>query len=137
MAISNEMFGKLKTILEEGNGGFLRYGVVDIYNADKSFHIAVEGEYEEIDVFINQKKMKSFHFEEGEYPDAELMEILKFIQESIKPFVESKFTVKGVCDGNISNTKEWSKVVLKETFVKFMVDFCGVPQKNIRAFVTQ
>ena len=58
ITISPEMFCKLKTILEEGNGGFLRYGIVNIYNTDKSFHVTIEGEYEEIQVFINGESKK-------------------------------------------------------------------------------
>ena len=133
ITISPEMFCKLKTILEEGNGGFLRYGIVNIYNTEKSFHVTIEGEYEEIQGFINGESKKVFNFEDGEYRDAEFMEMLKFIQHNIKPFIDTKFIIEGLCDGNI-DVKEWSRVVLKETFMKFFVDYCKIPSTNILHF---
>ena len=125
-AITTEMIGRLQTVLEEGNGGYLRYGCVNIYNADKTFRIDVEGEFEEINVFINGEKKKCFHFEEGEYPTDELVETLELIQKNIQPFVNSKFVVKGLCDGNIFEAKDvsdWARVVLKNTFVKLLVEY--------------
>ena len=133
-AITPEMIGRLQTVLEEGNSGYLRYGGVRIYNAENTFRVSVEGEFEEINVYINGEKKKCFDFEEGDYPDAELMETLKFIQKNIQPFVNSKFIVKGMCDSNIFEAKDvtdWARVVLKDTFIKFLVEYCKVPAENI------
>lgn len=131
------MFAKLKTILEEGNGGLLRYGEIAIYNNDKTFHVIIEGEMEEIRLFIHGKMENKFNFEEGDYPDAEFMEILKKIQQKVQPFIDTQFMIEGLCDSNICDTSEWVQTVLTDSIVKFLTDYCKIPEKNISYFVTQ